>query len=234
MAPDNLPVSQHYLGARGRGYFEDKFGSRAEQGRFFQARYFRRHINRNDVVLDFGCADGLCLRSIEARGRIGVEINPTALEKCSELSERQGIFIELHKDLSSVASDSVDVVISNHCLEHVVCPYTCLKDLKRVLKPNGYLLMVLPFDDWRKKGHDRWKARDRDNHLFTWSPMNIGNLLAEVGFEVEEARLCTTAWSPKIFWIRRLLGEQVFELACSLLARMKNSREVFCRAKIPE
>lgn len=50
-------------------------------------------------------------------------------------------------DLRGVSSESYDFVLSSHMLEHSANPLKALREWKRVLKPGGLLLLVLPHKD---------------------------------------------------------------------------------------
>lgn len=214
-----LPVSKHYRAKRGEAY-QASF-ARAEFYRRYQVDlYFRSHVVPSDTVLDFGCNDGLFLSCLDVARRIGVEVNPAAREKCV-LPE-----IEMHADISAVPDAAVDVVMSNHCLEHTLAPFETVSHLHRVLKPGGKLVLVLPFDDWRSPIHRNWRPSDPDNHLFTWSPMNIGNLLTEAGFRVERAEHTNYALSNRLAPIKSVLGDKAFRFAATLLSRYKRRSEV--------
>ncbi|MBA7622423.1 hypothetical protein ES703_29800 [subsurface metagenome] len=226
-------VSTHYLDAKGEAYCAGRFDRRMEFGREFQTRYFRSFCGEDKDLLDFGCATGLFLRALPARQRIGVEVNPHCLRACRELSEQLGIAIKLHEALDTVGDECVDVVISNHVLEHVLNPMRELKHMHRVLRPGGHLVLVTPFDDFRSPKNRCYDPEDKDHHFFTWSPLNLGNLISEAGFQVDDCRICTTAWSPKIFWVKKCLGMTAFKLACVLLSVLKQRREVFCSATKP-
>ncbi len=52
-------VSPHYLGTRGRSYYQKGFGPQKHEGRLLQAEYFRPYCGDALVLLDFGSADGL-------------------------------------------------------------------------------------------------------------------------------------------------------------------------------
>ncbi|MBM4302078.1 MAG: class I SAM-dependent methyltransferase [Deltaproteobacteria bacterium] len=160
-------ISKHYLGNRGRTYFRERFGSKKHGGRLLQAEYFRPFCSDALVILDFGCADGLFLRNLPAKRRIGVEVNADALDRCQEICSQTGCSIELYPTLEEVEEASVDVIISNHCLEHVPNPYGALLGMLKVLKPGGRLVFMLPFDDWRDREHREWRAGDHANHLYT-------------------------------------------------------------------
>ncbi|HEY2545235.1 MAG TPA: methyltransferase domain-containing protein [Candidatus Acidoferrum sp.] len=57
-------------------------------------------------------------------------------------------------DLQKVASANYECVLSSHCLEHVANPLRALYEWRRVLNPNGLLLLLLPDKrftfDWRR------------------------------------------------------------------------------------
>jgi SAM-dependent methyltransferase len=230
MADKKLRISNHYLGDAGKNYFAKGFKTETQPGRLFQLEYFKPFCNDRLTLLDFGCADGFFLRNLPAKKRIGVEANSAARLKCVE-SCQDGCSIKLHETLSTIRSGSIDIAISNHCLEHVPNPLENLEELYRVLKKDGVFVLIVPFDDWRNSDNKKWKPADYNHHLYTWSPMNIGNLVTEAKFKVLDTKICTQAWSPKILWINRFFGNFVFRYACFMLSALINRREVFLLAK---
>ncbi len=53
-------------------------------------------------------------------------------------------FISEATSLLEIKNDSYDFVASSNCLEHVANPLKALFEWKRVLKMNGYLILILP------------------------------------------------------------------------------------------
>jgi SAM-dependent methyltransferase len=143
---------------------------------------FKRYVKPTDVLLDFGCAGGNLLAGLSAARRIGVEINDRAR---AAAVERFGI--EAYRSLAEVEPGIVDVAITNHTLEHLASPYDALLQIKPTLKPGGKLVIIVPIDDWRAQ--KRWRPGDINRHLFTWTPLNLGNLLDEAGYVVDEQRI---------------------------------------------
>lgn len=227
-------ISQRYQGDQGRSYYDKLFSTATEHGRLYQCRYFQPYCGPDRVVLDLGCADGLMLRQLPARRHVGVEVNAAAREACEAASASPSIPFDLHASLDTVDDASIDVAYSNHVLEHVQHPYAVLEQLNRVLKPGGVLVLVTPFDDWRQGSQRRWTQGDINNHLYTWSPMNIGNLVHEAGFVVETVDLRSAAWHPRLTWIDRTLGKLAFRFAGELFGRVLNRREIVCIAKTRE
>ena len=226
-------TSPHYVGEKGKTYFSGRFTDTQNFGRRYQSLYFAPYCRSDAVLLDYGCGDGTILRELPARGKTGIEVNPYCQERIRALNEGLSPSISVYDTIDDIKERSVDIVVSNHSLEHVLHPFGILTEMWRVLRPSGKLVLVTPYDDWRHKGGRRWTPGDKDNHLYTWSPMNIGNLLVEAGFEVESAQLCETAWTPRIFWIHQFLGKAAFRLACQLVSRVRNRREVLSVARKP-
>lgn len=50
-------------------------------------------------------------------------------------------------DLSQILSLNYDFVISSHVIEHVANPIKALIEWKRIIKDNGYLILILPHKD---------------------------------------------------------------------------------------
>lgn len=145
-------------------------------------RNFQPYVRETDTVLDFGCAGGSLVGGLRAGRRIGVEINDVAR---AEAERTHGI--EVYRGLAEVADGTVDVVVTNHTLEHLASPYEALLEIRPKLKPGGQLVIVVPIDDWRAQR--RWHPGDINRHLFTWTPLNLGNLLDEAGYVVREQRI---------------------------------------------
>jgi SAM-dependent methyltransferase len=229
----NETSSAHYLGDKGKKYFTGRFTEQQEFGRIYQSRYFAPYCGPESVVLDFGCGDGTILRQLKARKKIGIEVNPECHKKLVMMNESLDVPIQVHERIDDIPDQSVNVVVSNHCLEHVPHPLQSLMHMKRVLASGGSLVMVVPLDDWRSANNRRWARDDKDFHLYTWSPMNIGNLLTEAGFSVNEITLHTFAWTPKLFWTYKYFGNWLFRIACHVFGFIKNRREILCIAKKP-
>lgn len=69
--------------------------------------------------------------------------------------------------MSGAVDESYDFVYSSHCLEHLTNIEEGLTNWCRILKPNGYLFIIIP--DWRLYEHCRWPATFNPDHKFTFS-----------------------------------------------------------------
>jgi SAM-dependent methyltransferase len=54
--------------------------------------------------------------------------------------------LDMHK-LGTIPDDSYDVVYSSHTIEHSYNPILVVEGIRRILKPGGKLVVVLPYPD---------------------------------------------------------------------------------------
>ncbi|MGH8161829.1 MAG: class I SAM-dependent methyltransferase [Gammaproteobacteria bacterium] len=201
-------VSKHY----DEKYFDwqssmGEFGGWAEQTKFLE------YIGNNSDVLDFGCGGGFLLGRLRCRKKVGVEVNPSA----AEAAKRRRI--EVFNSVAEVPDDYVDVIISNHALEHTLYPLEELRSLHRKLRKGGKIVFVVPCESISY----HYKPNDINHHLYSWSPMCIGNLFTEAGFAVIESKPYIHKWPPKWHLVARLGGRSVFDIACRIYGRIERS-----------
>ncbi len=96
-----------------------------------------RHLKGK--LLDVGCGLGDFLKFY--RGGVGVDINPRAVEWCSELGLDARIM-----DLDTLPFDNAvfNGVVLDNVLEHLVDPLPLLSEIKRVLMFGGILIIGVP------------------------------------------------------------------------------------------
>jgi SAM-dependent methyltransferase len=214
-------VGSHYQGELGEAYYGwQQHG--ADLGAQIDRFKFEPHVRPADTVVDFGCGGGAMLASLPAGRRIGVEPNPAA----RKAAEARGL--EAHASPTELPDGIADVVISNHALEHTLAPLDELRQLHRVLAPGGRLVLWLPLDDWRRQR--RTNAGDVNHHLYTWTPLLLGNLLGEAGFRVLECRVVDHAWPQFHDRLFRRLPRRAFDLTAALWSRLARRRQVMAVA----
>jgi SAM-dependent methyltransferase len=74
----------------------------------------------------------------------------------------KNIFVDA-SDLSSIADQSYDFVLSSHTLEHFANPLKALYEWKRVIRPGGALILLLP--NYRRT-FDHRRSPTAVNHMF--------------------------------------------------------------------
>lgn len=216
-------MSERYQGREGEAYFAWQRGS-GKVSAAVDVPVFQRYVGPADAVLDFGCGTGALLTVLESGPKFGVEVNAAARREADE----EGITVVAATD--ELPAESIDVVISNHALEHVLDPLAELRLLEQVLKPGGRIVLRLPLDDWRAQ---RDPADDGNHHLFTWTPRLIANLLREAGFQVERAEVMTYAWPPRSAELVDRLPRPLFDLLARVTAVALRRRQLLVVARLP-
>lgn len=110
-----------------------------------------RFVRPGDVLLDAGVGLGGLLSGFTENSRYGVDISLDYLE----LTRQKGIDVcmAMLEDLP-YEDEAFDVVISTDVLEHVLDFYGATREMVRVLKPGGYLLARVPFEEDMKTYYD--------------------------------------------------------------------------------
>jgi len=100
------------------------------------------------TLLDIGCGNGEVLYQMRYRYEtlIGIEISPVRLEKASQLlagCSFQSV-LATGDTFSSISTATVDRALSSDVIEHTVDVYSHLREIFRVLRPGGDLVMNTP------------------------------------------------------------------------------------------
>lgn len=195
-------------------YYEKKyFEWQKEMGEFggkANLFKFKEFIKETYNVLDFGCGGGYLLSNITASKKLGVEINDYA----REIAKKNGInTVRITED---VPDDWADIIISNSVLEHTFSPLDELKKLHPKLKYNGKIVFVVP-----QEINMDYYPNDVNQHLYTWSPMCIGNLFTTANFIVEKVETIKHMWPTDYYLLRKYAGEYLFNAICRFYSKIQ-------------
>ena len=135
-------------------------------------------------LLDIGCGVGDFLHQIQKQGWEVMGIEPS--EEAKTIAKNRLGFAPLApSEYSSLEDHSFDVITMWHVLEHVDDLKSQTKELARLLKPGGRLLIALPnyqsFDCQYYK--DKWAAWDVPRHLNHFSSECLQRIFTSIGFK---------------------------------------------------
>lgn len=201
------------MSSRTERYYDEFYyryqASIGEFGGWANRTKFEQFVYPDFKVLDFGCGGGYLLRQLNCADKLGIEINEVAREAAAEVG------IRTVPQTLDVADHWADLVISNHALEHVTSPLEELQKLWGKVKPGGRLVFVVPSESVACE----YRPNDVNHHLYTWSPMCLGNLFNEAGFAVEQCSPYRHKWPPHSHRrIARVGGRFWFDLVSRLYA----------------
>jgi len=148
-----------------------------------------------NVILDVGCGAGVTGKKLLSLGKasrvIGVEIFPPAAEEAAQH------YAHVHcGDVERLAleyREEFDFVLFNDVLEHLVDPYSIVRQAHTWLKPGGQAICVLPnVRYWqvlvRLVFCGRWEYREAgildQTHLRFFTRRTAVKLLTDAGFDV--------------------------------------------------
>ena len=141
-------------------------------------------------LLDIGAGTGDFLVTAKTNGWeiTGIEPNDNA----KKLAVAKGVSFE--NDLKAIENQQFDVITMWHVLEHVPNLEHQIQELKRLLKPNGTIIIAVPNYKSYDASHygEFWAAYDVPRHLWHFSKTSIEKL-----FSRENMKLVKTL--PMIF-----------------------------------
>jgi SAM-dependent methyltransferase len=160
---------------------------------------------REKAILDAGCGTGAVLQRLgNAKRSVGVDLAPEAISFCHE----RGLTNVQQADITALpfADASFDAVIclSVLCQQRVKDAGDAVRELGRVLRPNGLLLLNLPAFRFLHSPHDVAVMTAR-----RFTKNEIRSLLQENGFVIRRLTYWTTLLFPLAVLARTLGGSKM-------------------------
>ncbi len=196
-----LQREQYGKGGIGRWYWD------------FRDRRTLSHIGDEKNILDVGCGEGITLEKLiqkfPDRNIMGIDYSPEKVSICEQrqLPARRGNACELE-----FGDHSMDCCLFLEVVEHLLDPLKALREIHRVLRRRGLLLLIFPNDFVFKSarlGFGKFReAFAPSGHVKQWTPPKMRQALEGVGFAIQEV-----ACLPFYFWW--------CSLHCLLVARRK-------------
>jgi len=168
-------------------------------------RFFQDFINATDSVLHFWCGGGYLLDALSCGDKYGIDANP---KYRAHAQSKFGFRVQPNFD----GLTNLDVVITSHTLARLPNPRQALIDSYNALRDGGTLVVLVPCYNHKNK----YTEFNFEQHLYSWSPIDIGNLVHNVGFTVLSAERICHRIPPKGALVLKLCGNTLFHLACRL------------------
>lgn len=206
--------------------YEEKYHQEKHQYLYTDSYYYKvraelarkRYLDgaNNKKILEWGV--GLGQNIFLFKKAIGYDISKYAVDFCTT----KGVLATTN--ISKILDNHYDVVLSVHVLEHVGNPLKTLRVIHSKLRKGGRLILITPIDKCKKIGN--WELEtDVNQHLWTWTPQLMINLLTKAGFKVVENEIILTYAYHKLLPFRRL-GLTAYDWATRLAGIIMRDREL--------
>ena len=176
----------------GKEYFTDRneyLGRRDEFHAAFEELVGKiRRRKGGGHLLDVGTGIGTLMEVASEKGfRVsGVEYSPWA-SNFARTEKGLNVFTGTLEE-AGFPGETFDVVVLNHVLEHLDQPRGTLREVRRILKRDGVLVVGVPNIESimaRLLGAG-WYSIKPGEHIWHFSPATLSRLVREAGFEVIE------------------------------------------------
>lgn len=129
------------------GLYERRFSGEAEfrnsMWRILCRSFFQKYVDARATVVEVGAGHCEFINHIEAGRKIAVDLSTDTAHYAAPDVE---VVTSASTDLSAIGSGTADVAFASNFFEHLSRPdiLSTLRELKRVLRPDGRLLILQP------------------------------------------------------------------------------------------
>ena len=153
-------------------------------------------------ILDVGCGTGANLMMLSKFGDVsGVDVWPEAVACCHERG-LENVKQAVAEDLP-FANDSFELVTALDVIEHLDDDIAGLKEMRRVLRPDGRILLFVPAFMFL------WGVQDDvSHHRRRYTLPELRKAVSEAGFEIEQSSYMNIS-----FFLPTLVGRWIMRAA---------------------
>jgi 2-polyprenyl-3-methyl-5-hydroxy-6-metoxy-1,4-benzoquinol methylase len=197
-----MPV-HHHLPKEGMIYQRDQY-AKGGAGRWYwdyrDSKVFAYILPSHKRVVDLGCGEGIALEKLATefpdKESLGVDLEIENIQICRD-HELKAVYSNLCE--LALGSSSVDFCLCIDVLEHLQKPVEAAREIYRILRPGGRLIIVIPNDRnffLARLAMGMFKEAFYDaGHARQWKPEDVKGLLKAGGFTISAERSL-----PFVFW----------------------------------
>jgi ubiquinone/menaquinone biosynthesis C-methylase UbiE len=194
-----LPAAEVLAQAYDEAYYEpwQQQHVRARRKMWQRRIHLLRSLAPEGRLLDVGGGDG-AFATVAADAGYRVEATEFSQSGADQISQRAP-FVSVHVgELAGLGLPSAhfDIVTAWHSLEHMREPLTALREIRRILKPGGLLLVAVPnrrnrlmamlYRLLKGRPYPLFSLKTKEIHLYHFTPPSLRQALEKAGFSVED------------------------------------------------
>lgn len=140
---------------------------------------------KTGTLLDIGCGTGEFLKVCKDAKWTVLGIEPDEITR-KNASEKYDLDVKDEKFIQELEAESFDIITMWHVLEHVPFLNERIQDIRRLIKPNGLIIIAVPNCNSldAKIYKEDWAAYDLPRHLYHFTPNDISTLFKNHGFKL--------------------------------------------------
>jgi len=178
--------------------------------------FLNQYYPQKGTLIEIGSGFGYLLNSLKQDGWEVKGIEPLQIGCQYTKSEFNIEAIPQTLEDTHLEDNSVDIFVMLHVIEHLADPTATLKEIFRILKPNGLLILETPRYDtvMFKLLGKRERSISCEGHIYFFTTDTIKQITANVGFE-----------TVKIDYVGRSLTLERFIWNLGVISRSQKIRE---------
>lgn len=142
--------------------------------------FFQKFIDKKDKILDLGCGFGEFINNIACDEKFAVDVDRESLKFLDKNVKK---YCRACTNISFFSDNFFDAIFVSNLLEHLNSKKDVektLKDIFRILKKNGKLLILQPNIKYAYKEY--W---DYFDHNLAFSHLSMREILEKIGFNIK-------------------------------------------------
>ncbi|MCK4816349.1 class I SAM-dependent methyltransferase [bacterium] len=159
------------------------------------------HQGKKLNILDYGCGTGYNLRLLAKFGTVtGADINTVAIKEFSKVGNYR--YIDLSNNLTPYYG-MYDLIVALDVIEHIDYDVQALKDIWKLLRINGELIITVPAYEWLWSGEDIISQHKR-----RYTKSSLRAAIRDAGYEeifLSYFNLCILPFMACVIWGKKLL-----------------------------
>ncbi len=139
-----------------------------------------KYIKKTDKVLEIGCGTGYGTEILSKTGAsiYAIDIDEETIKECQKHSVQTNIkFFAYDGKKINLPEKSFDIIISFQVIEHIRKDISYLRNIKKLLKPNGFFFISTPNRNYRlTKNQKPWNPF----HIREYDSKSLSNVVTQI------------------------------------------------------